>query len=194
MRALLPLMLFLPVAPLVADERSEAIAAFATVQEVLQHPRCQNCHIPGHAPLQGDAGVPHTMGVTRGPDGHGAAGLPCSTCHGEANPPASYGARLPPGAPHWGLPPPDQKMVFIDLSPAELCETVKDEASNGGRDLASLLRHVSNDELVLWGWDPGEGREPVPVPHERFVAAFERWAAAGAPCPDGRTAAAEVSR
>jgi hypothetical protein len=32
------------------------------------------------------------------------------------------------------------------------------------------------------------------VPHERFVAAFERWAAAGAPCPDGRTAAAEVSR
>ena len=25
---------------------------FATVQKVFQHPRCQNCHIPGDSPLQ----------------------------------------------------------------------------------------------------------------------------------------------
>src|SRR5438128_8514637 len=92
-----------------ADKRTAAIAAFATVQKVLQHPRCQNCHIPGDAPLQFDAGLPHAMAVARGPDGHGARGLPCATCHGESNPPASYGPNAPPGAPHWGLPPPDHK-------------------------------------------------------------------------------------
>ena len=38
------------------------------------------------------------------------------------------------------------------------------------------------------------GRQSVPVAHEPFVAGFERPVAAGAPSPDGRTAAAEVSR
>src|SRR5574341_1818103 len=138
-----------------AKERSEAVAAFATVQRVLQHPRCQNCHVPGDAPLQSDAGLPHAMEVTRGPEGHGPPGLPCSTCHGEANAPASYGPHAPPGAPRWMLPPPDQKMVFIGLSPAALCAALKDPKANGGRDLAALLKHVSEDELVLWGWTPG---------------------------------------
>ena len=48
-----------------ADEaeraRPAALAAFTTVQKVLQHPRCQNCHIPGDAPLQFDAGLPHVQ-------------------------------------------------------------------------------------------------------------------------------------
>ena len=56
------------------------------MQQVFQHPRCQNCHIPGDAPLQFDAGLPHAMDVERGPDGKGAPGLPCSTCHGDAEP------------------------------------------------------------------------------------------------------------
>src|SRR5436305_10641136 len=86
-----------------------ALAAFDTVQKVLQHPRCQNCHIPGDAPLQLDAGVAHAQNVQRGPAGKGAPGLPCSTCHGTANPPASYGPHVPPGAPNWQLPPPERK-------------------------------------------------------------------------------------
>jgi mono/diheme cytochrome c family protein len=59
------------------EQRAEAVTAFATVQKVFQHPRCQNCHIPGDAPLQYDAGLTHTMDVKRGPEGHGAPGLPC---------------------------------------------------------------------------------------------------------------------
>lgn len=165
------------------EERAEAVAAFATVQEVFQHPRCQNCHIPGDAPLQGDQGVAHAQAVSRGPDGHGAAGLPCSTCHGEASLPASYGSNTPPGAPNWHLPPPEHKMVFIDLSAAELCAGIKDREENGGMDLDALVEHVRADPLVLWGWAPGDGRAPVSVPHAEFVAAFERWADAGAPCP-----------
>src|SRR5260221_8522495 len=103
------------------DKRAEAVAAFAVVQRVFQHPRCQNCHIPGDVPLQFDAGLPHAQNVARGPEGHGAAGLPCGTCHGETNPPASYGPNAPPGAPHWALPPPAHKMAWIGLPPAELC-------------------------------------------------------------------------
>ena len=108
-----------------AEQRAQALAAFATVQQVFQHPRCQNCHIPGDAPLQFDAGVRHAMGVMRGAEGHGAPGLPCATCHGESNPPASYGPNAPPGAPHWGLPPPEHKMAWIGLSPSELCASIK---------------------------------------------------------------------
>lgn len=166
-----------------AQERNDALAAFATVKTVLQHPRCQNCHIPGDAPLQFDAGLPHQMGVVRGPDGKGAPGLPCSTCHNADNPPASYGPNTPPGAPNWFLPPPEHRMVFINVDAATLCATLKDPKENGGKDLAALLKHVAEDELVLWGWDPGEGRAPVSVPHAQFVAAFEKWTKAQAPCP-----------
>ena len=184
-RGLLPLVLPLALAGCgpSSAEKTQAIAAFATVQRVLQHPRCQNCHIPGDAPLQFDAGVPHTMQVTRGSNGMGAPGFPCSTCHATANPPASYGPHAPPGAPSWRLPSPEQKMVFIGLSGAELCEHLKDKARNGGRDFDALIRHVSEDELVLWGWHPGGERAPVSVPHDEFVAKFKVWAAAGGPCP-----------
>ncbi len=171
-------------APSAAGDRAAALAAFDTVQAVLQHPRCQNCHIPGDAPLQLDAGVVHAQNVQRGPDGKGAPGLPCATCHGMANPPATYGKHMPPGAPNWHLPPPSQKMVFIGLSKGDLCRTIKDPKRNGNRDMAALLDHVSHDKLVLWGWAPGVGRLPVSTPHATFVAAVRTWMAGGAPCPD----------
>lgn len=164
-------------------ERQAAVDAFATVQKVFQHPRCQNCHIPGDAPLQFDAGLPHAMGVVRGPTGHGAPGLPCSTCHGETNAPESYGPNAPPGAPHWALPPPTQRMVTMGLSAPALCRMIQDRKENGGRDFAALLKHVTDDKLVLWGWNPGGARAPVPVPHAEFVAKFKLWADAGGPCP-----------
>jgi hypothetical protein len=189
-RVLLPACLVLPACSLLVacsptgqKSDAEALAAFATVHEVFQHPRCRNCHIPGDAPLQLDTGVPHAQSVVRGPEGHGAPGLPCSTCHAEKNPPASYGPHAPPGAPHWGLPPPDQKMAWINLPPAQVCAMIKDKNANGGRDLAAMLEHVSSDKLVLWGWEPGAGRVPVSVPHDVFVARFRQWVDAGAPCP-----------
>jgi mono/diheme cytochrome c family protein len=165
------------------EQTKAAVDAFATVEKVFQHPRCSNCHIPGDRPLQFDAQSPHAMDVVRGPEGHGAQGLPCSTCHGEKNLPASYGAHAPPGAPHWGLPPPDRKMAWIGLPASQLCEMIKDKKRNGDRDFAALIKHVSEDKLVLWGWDPGGERAPVSVPHDQFVTAFKTWADAGGPCP-----------
>jgi len=170
--------------PPAAPSEKEGLAAFETIKDVLQHPRCQNCHIPGDAPLQFDASLPHTQNVLRGKDGNGAPGLSCATCHGESNPPASYGAGMPPGAPNWHLPPPERKMVFIDLPSGELCRHLKDMDENGGMSPEALTRHVTEDKLVLWGWSPGVGRDPVSVPHAEFVAKFKTWVAAGAPCPN----------
>ena len=166
-----------------AKEKSAAIAAFATVQEVFQHPRCQNCHINGDAPLQFDNGIVHAQNVQRGVDGKGAPGLPCATCHGVSNPPASYGPHAPPGAPHWQLPPADRKMAWKDLSAAAVCAMIKDPQQNGGKDLPALLKHVREDALVLWGWNPGGTRAPVPIAHAEFVARFQTWVDAEAPCP-----------
>ena len=166
-----------------AQSSDRALAGFEAVRSVLQHPRCQNCHIPGDAPLQFDDGAVHAMNVRRGPDGNGAPGLPCSACHGTSNPPASYGQHMPPGAPNWHLPPPDRKMIFIGLSKADLCATIKDPKRNGGKDLAALREHLAHDKLVLWGWDPGVGRSPVAVAHDVLVAKVDAWIAGGAPCP-----------
>jgi hypothetical protein len=162
-------------------DATSGLAAFETVRKVFQHPRCQNCHIPGDAPLQFDDGRTHGQNVKRGPEGQGAAGLPCTTCHQSRNLPASFGANMPPGAPNWHLPAARTPMVFIHLTPAQLCATVKDAKATGGKDLAAMLDHVSNDKLVGWGWEPGLGRAPVPVPRDQLVAAFRTWFVAGAP-------------
>ena len=162
--------------------QTDALQAFNTVQKVLQHPRCQNCHIPGDAPLQLDDSRVHAQNVQRGPNGLGARGTSCATCHSTENPPASYGEHMPPGAPDWRLPSAAHKMVFIGMSGGALCRQLKNREENGGRDLAALREHLDS-KLVLWGWDPGVGRKPVDISHEEFVAAFERWAKAGGPCP-----------
>ena len=68
-------------AELFAEDQA-ALNAFATVQKVFQSPRCQNCHIPGDAPLQFDAGLAQRQrpGLVEGHDidlgrrfDHGAA-------------------------------------------------------------------------------------------------------------------------
>ncbi|WP_437730588.1 hypothetical protein [Sorangium sp. So ce1335] len=171
-------------APSPAD-RQAGLAAFETVRSVLQHPRCQNCHPAGDVPLQGDEGRPHNQLVLRGPTGHGMAGAECTTCHGPTNPPNSFGMHVPPGVSKgWHMPPPEMKMVFVGVAPRALCEQIKDPARNGGKDMAALRVHLE-DPLVTWGWNPGAGRTPIPTPYPEFVAAWETWARAGAPCPGG---------
>ncbi|MGK3988037.1 hypothetical protein WME99_33650 [Sorangium sp. So ce136] len=165
--------------------REAGLAAFETVRGVLQHPRCQNCHPAGDVPLQGDEGRLHNQLVLRGPTGHGMAGAGCTTCHGPTNPPNSFGMHVPPGvAKGWHMPPPEMKMVFVGVAPRALCEQIKDPARNGGKDMAALRVHLE-DPLVTWGWNPGAGRTPVPTPYPEFIAAWETWARAGAPCPGG---------
>jgi hypothetical protein len=168
---------------------ASGMLAFETVRSVLQSPRCVNCHPVGDQPTQGDDSHRHLQFVQRGPEGRGAVGLACATCHGKANPPDSYGEHMPPGvSTEWRLPPPQHRMVFAGLTTQALCRQLKDGKQNGGLTMAALVHHVSEDPLVLWGWSPGFGRKPVPVPHDEFVRAFKTWADAGAPCPAERVA------
>ncbi len=160
-----------------------SLVAWETVRGVLQHPRCQNCHPQGDVPLQGDEGRPHAQNVQRGPEGRGVVGMECTTCHGPANLPASYGAHVPPGvATGWRMPTPELRLPFAGVASAALCEQVKDPARNGGLDSAALRHHLE-DPLVAWGWNPGVGRTAIGVPREQFLAAWDQWMATGASCP-----------
>jgi len=171
-----------PKPPVPADPPG-GVASFETVRAVLQHPRCQNCHPAGDAPLQGDDGHVHAMNVQRGPEGRGMIGEECTTCHGPANPSSNYGLHIPPGVIEgWRMPKPEEKLVFVGVAPRALCEQIKDPARNGGKDMAALRKHLDSP-LVQWGWNPGFGRAPVPTPYATFIAAWETWVAAGAPCP-----------
>lgn len=150
---------------------------FDPIATVLQHPRCMNCHPRNDTPANGDQGKPHRMKITRGADDHGAPAARCAACHRDENSPVTF----VPGAPHWALAP--KSMGWQGLSKGELCTTLKDRQRNGGRDLAALVKHMDEDKLVLWGWNPGKGRAPVSIPHDQFVRFLKDWVGAGAPCP-----------
>jgi cytochrome c5 len=156
-------------------------AAFLQVYRVLTSPRCQNCHPAGDAPLQGDDSHEHLQNVKRGKDGHGVYGMRCDTCHQTKN---LSGEHTPPGNPKWSLPLPEQKMVFGGRSPGELCRQLKDPKQNGGRTLAMLLDHVANDDLVGWGWNPGDGRTLPPLSRVETAAQMQVWVEGGAACPE----------
>jgi len=164
-----------------AAKTSSGLAAWEVVYEVLQHPRCVNCHPAGDSPLQGDESQPHVQNVRRGADGEGRYALRCDACHQDHN---LADPHLPPGAPSWHLPHPDMPLVFEGRTSGELCRQLRDPAQNGGRTPAQLERHMELDPLVLWGWDPGPGRAPVPVPQTDFARAVRAWVAGGCDCPE----------
>jgi hypothetical protein len=161
-----------------AQPDADGVKAFATVYKILMHPRCMNCHPAGDAPLQFDTSTPHAMNITRRSE---ANGVPCAACHRSKNNPKP---NQPPGAPNWHLPPAANPMIFEGRTPKQLCEQLKNPQHTGGKDLKALLDHVAHDKLVGWGWDPGPGRTPVPIPRAEAVRAMEAWIAAGAPCPE----------
>lgn len=171
--------------PPAADKTPSASAAgdgalFVDFVSVLRHPRCMNCHSQGDFPRQGDDGHPHSMNVRRGPQGHGVTAEKCSTCHQDHN---LAGAHLPPGAPSWALPPSNMPMIWQGLTDGQLCRSIKDRKQNRNRNLDQIVEHLTEDKLVTWAWNPGQGRTPVPMSHDEFTAKVKRWQAAGGPCP-----------
>jgi mono/diheme cytochrome c family protein len=160
-------------------DAAAAAASFETIVSVLRNPRCMNCHSSGDYPRQGDDMHRHIMDVRRGSDGHGVNAVKCSTCHQDHNLP---GIHTPPGAPDWGLPPPETPMIWEGLSDHQLCELLKDPRQNGHRSVTQIVEHM-HTPLVLWGWRPGDGRTPIPSSQKFFLSAVERWASLGAACP-----------
>ena len=161
----------------IADRRARSIALFTEAGKVLQHPRCMNCHPASERPTQTDRMRPHQPLVVRGADGHGATAMPCKACHHAGN----FDAASVPGHPDWHLAP--ATMAWQGRSLAQVCIQIKDRDRNGGRDLAALIRHVSEDSLVGWAWAPGAGRTPPPGTQAQLGDLIKAWAATGAVCP-----------
>ena len=165
-----------------AVQRDDARARelFVSIIPVLKHPRCLNCHSTGDFPRQGDDGRIHIQNVRRGPDGRGKFGQKCIACHQDFN---VAGLNMPPGAPNWHLPPASMPMIWEGRTPGQICRQIKDPKQNNGKTIAQIVEHVTSDKLVMWGWNPGEGRTPVPMPHDEFARRFQDWARFGAACP-----------
>jgi hypothetical protein len=180
---LLALLLPQPSRSQAGGQIQRSATAFATVASVLVSPRCLNCHTLTEFPRQGDDRHPHLFHVTRGAADHGAAGLLCSTCHGQSNNAASG----VPGAPEaWRLAP--VSMGWEGLSTTELCHHLKDPQRNGHRSGADIIDHLKSP-LVIWGWSPGTDprgrpRNAPPVAYADFISAAETWVMTGTACPE----------
>ena len=181
------------VRPADGEGAARARDAFMKAYPVFMHARCQNCHPAGDTPLQGDDSHVHDLlRLRRGADGNGVFAMRCSNCHQAANGPGPHtppgapqpvGAGTSPAAPRWHLPAPEARMVFQGRTAGQLCRQLKDPRRNGGLTPDRLAHHVATDPLVLWAWNPGEGRTSPPLSHDEFAAAVREWLDAGGACP-----------
>lgn len=162
-----------------ADDSVRSVRAFNKVYAVLMSPRCVNCHPAGDVPLQGDDSHLHTMLPKRGADGKGLFAMKCANCHQPENTP---GPHTPPGNPNWHLPPADMKMVFQGKTAHELAKQLLDPQQNGHKNKQQLIEHA-DDDLVLAGWNMGEGRTKPPLSHAEFKKAWIEWLETGAYAP-----------
>ncbi|HEV8140615.1 MAG TPA: hypothetical protein VGP81_12640 [Pyrinomonadaceae bacterium] len=170
-----------------SPQKGDGLAAWQQVYSVLISPRCINCHTASNYPEQGDNRARHFANVLRGPGGTGVAGFRCVTCHQKENA-DSTGV---PGGKNWHLAPLSMKWQDTNdqpLSSTEVCRAITDRARNGGLDGAALLKHHTEEPLVLWAWSPGRRvdgsmRTQPPLTHDQFVGATKQWVDAGMPCP-----------
>jgi hypothetical protein len=161
----------------VASPEADSLAAWDKIAGVLRHPRCLNCH-QLNTPLQGDGRRVHIPPVMRGVDSLGTATMRRRNCHNETGNNEMSGV---PGAPHWQLAP--ASMLWEGLSTGDLCRMLKNPKLNGNRTPDALVEHMDTDKLVLWGWQPGGRRAPVPISHKEFVDLLKVWVFGGTACP-----------
>jgi hypothetical protein len=161
-----------------ADPKTEkSLAAFNQVLSVLKHQRCMNCHPSDDRPRQGDDAHVHRFNVQRGKDNSGLPVLRCNTCHQSEN---NHYSNVP-GAPHWHLAP--KSMGWQGLTDAQLGAVLLDKSKNGGRSVADLVKHMTEDALVQWAWQPGKNRSLPPLSQADFHKAVREWAENGAVVP-----------
>jgi hypothetical protein len=170
-----------------STQAADGLGAWQQVYSVLISPRCINCHTASNYPEQGDNRARHFANVVRGAGGTGVAAFRCVTCHQKENA-DSTGV---PGGKNWHLAPLSMKWQDLNdqpLSSAAVCRAITDRARNGGLDGAGLLKHHTEEPLVLWAWSPGRRvdgsmRTLPPLTHDEFVGATKRWVDARMPCP-----------
>lgn len=156
--------------------------AFDKMMDVVTHQRCMNCHPNDNIPKQGNESHPHYFDIERGEEDMGFEATTCITCHQSENNPYSG----VPGAPHWALAP--AVMGWEGLSRTEIAERMLNKETNGGKNHEELITHMTEDDLVLWAWEPGvdangKDRTPPPVSKEEFKIAVKKWFEDGAIIP-----------
>lgn len=167
----------------VTSEDNSTEEAFNTMMQVIAHKRCVNCHPSGDRPRQGEDSHLHKFNVQRGSSGHGLPANQCGTCHQPENNDFSG----VPGAPHWHLAP--RSMGWEGLSRTEIAAAMLDRSKNGNRSVTEIEKHLTEDPLVLWVFEPGvtntgEPREKPPVTKEAYIQAVKTWVAGGAIIPN----------
>jgi hypothetical protein len=164
------------------DRKARSRALFLEMADVIESPRCLNCHPADRHPTQGDDMHIHNPPMVTDGAGHGMPGMNCSQCHGAAN----FRTNLPrvksiPGNPRWALAP--AEFAWQHKSLQQICEQIKDPTRNGNRTLAQIQEHLAHDKLVGWSWHPGVGRKPAPGTQARFGEVVQTWIDTGSECP-----------
>jgi hypothetical protein len=164
------------------SQTNKSEESYNMMMDVLTHQRCMNCHPNDNIPKQGNDRHPHYFGMARGEDDKGFQATNCNTCHNSEN--NRYSGV--PGAPHWSLAP--ARMGWEDLTRSQIAERLVDKNANGQRSFDELVKHMTEDDLVLWAWTPGidangQEREIPPVSKEEFKNAVEYWFDNGAVIP-----------
>ncbi|MEM7259308.1 MAG: hypothetical protein AAF404_18170 [Pseudomonadota bacterium] len=165
----------------------EGLQAWARVYEVASHPRCANCHTgPSDQPMWSGPSYgktrPHGMNVRAGASRMGVETLACQTCHSTSEHQQDIAHAAPRVGMAWRLAPVESH--WFGRSSKQICEQLKDPATNGDRSITQLAEHLNHDLILHWAWSPGPGREPAPYSLQEHINDLLAWGAADTPCPD----------
>ena len=85
--------------------------------------------------------------------------------------------------PRWRLLLAGNRDEFHARPTASLAWWPDDAGIAGGRDLEAIYKHMAEDGLVGWAWDPGAGRTPAPGSQDVLGQLTRAWIDTGAACP-----------
>ncbi|SNR37206.1 hypothetical protein [Puniceibacterium sediminis] len=66
------------------------------------------------------------------------------------------------------------------MTAPEIRAQIKDPERNGNRDLNEIQKHMAEDGLIGWSWEPGEGRTPAPGTQQVLGKLVQAWIDNGA--------------
>ena len=168
----------------IADQAERSRALFNEVAKVVTHPRCMNCHPAGEHPTQGNDQHEHMPPTCAARPASASPGVLLGLPHREEL--------------HAGRHRRDATRAFRAIRAgssrrsrwrgrasrsARSASSSRTRSATAARSLALLHEHFAKDDLVAWGWAPGEGREPAPGTQQQLGELAQAWIDTGAECP-----------
>ncbi len=167
--------------------QAQGLQAWARVYEVASHPRCSNCHTgESDRPMWSGPSYgktrPHGMNIRAGASRMGVETVACQTCHSTSEHTQDTNHAAPRVDMAWRLAPVEAD--WFGKSSHEICEQLRDPATNGDRTIMQLAEHLDHDLILHWAWNPGPGREAAPYSLQEHINDLLAWGAADTPCPE----------